>query len=123
VNDGTAPCEVGRCGQNGLVDCARCGRRICARHTVADFNYLPGGQRPYCVECDAERQELYRSYRVRGLRAILFSGGGALIGSVLGYLVAALVTADSFTHSIITDVGFMVGLAVALLASLRSARL
>lgn len=111
-------CEVEGCVETAVRHCANCGRALCRQHTVADYSHLPGGQRPYCVDCDAERRQLYQNVRTRGGRAILWSGAGAIAGSVIGYSVSALITPDSFAHTVTTDVGFVVGLAAALLVAL-----
>jgi hypothetical protein len=120
--DHIGTCEIDACGQMAVQRCAHCGRALCSGHVVEDYNYLPGGQRPYCVECDAERRQLYERIRRQGLRAIAWSGGGALAGSILGYVVGVVVTADSFTHTVTTDVGFVAGLGLALLVALPSIR-
>lgn len=113
-------CEIAECGETATVSCVNCGRGICPRHTVADYTNLPGGQRPYCAGCDAERRRLYQAARGRGFRAILWGVGGAVVGSAGGYLIGALASPDSFTHTVTTDLGFLAGLAVALLAAVRA---
>lgn len=118
----TRICAVASCTRAAETSCANCGRPLCREHTVADFSHLPGGQRPYCPECDARRRELYRAARSHGWKAILWSGGGALIGSAFGLVVGILVTRDSFAHTVTTDVGFLIGLAVALFLALRRGR-
>lgn len=119
MSDAVLRCGVSGCDREGTISCAHCDRLVCAEHAVADFTYLPGGQRPYCVDCDAERQRLYQATRFRGARLTLWSGAGAILGSIAAYLAAALVTADSFAHSIGAGAGFMVGLALALFFALR----
>jgi hypothetical protein len=114
-------CDVPECGAAALERCARCDRALCQNHVVRDYSHLPGGQRPYCPECDAERRRVYRTTRTLGLRAIVWSGAGAVVGSSLGYLAGALVTAESFTHTVTTDVGFVAGLAGALIMCLKRA--
>jgi hypothetical protein len=94
----------------------------CEQHAVANFNYLPGGQRPYCIDCDAEREELYQTMRRQGLRAIVWSGLGGIAGAIAGYGVGALVSSDSFVHTVSTDLGFLAGLALALAGSLSIAQ-
>ena len=116
------PCDVPECGAAAVERCARCGRALCQGHVVRDYSHLPGGQRPYCPQCDAERRQVYRTTRTLGLRAIVWCAAGAIVGSSIGYLVGAMVTADSFAHSVTTDVGFIVGLAGALLLSLNQAK-
>lgn len=122
TNDAAAQCEVRGCGQRGAVRCAHCDRPICPQHVVADFNYLPGGQRPYCVDCDLARRTMYQNVRFAGARTVGWSGIGALVGSVLGYLAAAALIADSSARSVATDVGFTAGLALGLLWSLKHAK-
>lgn len=120
VASDTAPlCEVRGCGQRSLVRCARCDRSICRQHVVADFTYLPGGQRPYCLDCDQERRTLYQAVRFAGARTLLGSGTGAVAGAALGYVGAAATISDSFTRSVVTDIGFMAGLVLGLLWSLK----
>ena len=111
-------CQIDRCPDAAKRHCARCERPICDRHTIADYHYLPGGQRPYCLECDAERQQLYQAMRVQGLRAIIWSGIGAIIGTFLGHTAGTLLSPDSFTHTVATDVGFLIGLGGALLGAI-----
>lgn len=112
-------CHVAGCSRAATLSCARCGAPVCDHHVVADYQYLPGGQRPYCVACDDERRQLYRAARRQGLKAILWSGSGAIVGSVLGAAVGAAVSTDSFAHTVAADVGFLLGLGVALLLALR----
>jgi hypothetical protein len=112
-------CHIRGCGRDGTMVCARCGQPVCDRHVVADFQYLPGGQRPYCSACDDERRQLYQAARRQGLKAILWSGGGAVVGSLLGGEVGVLLSLDSFAHTVTTDVGFVLGLAVALILAIR----
>ena len=111
-------CQIDRCPDAAKRHCAHCERPICDRHTIADYHYLPGGQRPYCLECDAERQQLYQAMRVQGLRAIIWSGIGAIIGTFLGHTAGTLLSPDSFTHTVATDVGFLIGLGAALLGAI-----
>ncbi|HEX5416439.1 MAG TPA: hypothetical protein VFZ25_12290 [Chloroflexota bacterium] len=112
-------CHIAGCGRDGTMVCARCGQPVCDRHVVADFQYLPGGQRPYCSACDDERRRLYQAARRQGLKAILWSGGGAVAGSLLGGEVGTLLFTDSFAHTVATDIGFVLGLAVALVLAVR----
>lgn len=107
-------CEVEACGKFATERCASCRRALCRDHTIADYAYLPGGQRPYCVECDSDRRQLYQVARRTGLRAVAWSAGGAVIGAAVGYVVGALATSNSFAHTVTTDVGFVLGLAAAL---------
>ncbi len=108
-------CEIGTCSQVATQRCTKCGRALCPDHTVTDYTHLPGGQRPYCSDCDAERRELYQRARQKGLSAVAWSAGGAITGSIAGYIVGALATSDSFAHTVTTDVGFVLGLIAALL--------
>lgn len=115
-------CEVSACHQQAVGECAHCHRALCADHTVIDYRHLPGGQRPYCLECDRERRSLYLEARRQGLRATAWSGVGAIVGAIVGYGVSVLLTPDSFTHSVTTDFGFISGLAIALSAALATNR-
>ena len=113
-------CEMGACSQVATQRCAGCGRALCHDHTVTDYTHLPGGQRPYCVDCDAQRRQLYQRARQKGLSAVAWSAGGAITGAIAGYVVGALATSDSFAHTVTTDVGFILGLIAALfIASTR----
>ncbi|MGH2458598.1 MAG: hypothetical protein ACRDIY_06990 [Chloroflexota bacterium] len=115
-------CGVDGCGAPATRRCASCGCALCRDHAIADYHHLPGGQRPYCRQCDGERRAIYRRLRVQGRRAIGWSAGGAFVGAVVGYLTVAAITPDSFSHTIGADVGFLVGLALALLVALSTAR-
>jgi len=57
--------------------------------------------------------------RRQGLRAILWSGGGGIAGSVIGAAIGAAVFQNSFAHTVTTDVGFLLGLGVALLLAIN----
>ncbi|HUX86244.1 MAG TPA: hypothetical protein VMW65_04520 [Chloroflexota bacterium] len=118
VSEALQNCQFVGCSVAAERRCARCMRQICDRHTIADYHHLPGGQRPYCLECDAERQQLYQAMRRQGLRAIVWSGIGAIIGAFLGHTAGTLLSPDSFTHTVTTDVGFLMGLGGALLGAL-----
>ena len=120
--DKSSTCDVDCCGALAVQHCGHCGRALCRQHTVTDYRHLPGGQRPYCQKCDAERREIYQRVRKQGIRAIAWSMGGAIVGAIGGYLTGAAITSDSFTHTVATDVGFIAGLAVALLGVLATAR-
>lgn len=112
-------CEVDACEEIAVQQCTNCGRALCRGHTVADYSHLPGGQRPYCTDCDAERRQVYRRVRAQGLRAIAGSAAGAVAGSAVGYLAGVVVTSASFTHTVTTDVGFIAGMSIGLVAALR----
>ena len=114
-------CEIDRCDASAVHQCANCGRALCRQHLVTDYRHLPGGQRPYCQKCDFERRQIYQRVRTQGVRAIAWSLGGAFIGAVVGFLTSAAITPDSFTHTIGTDLGFIAGLALALLGALSTA--
>ncbi len=112
-------CAATGCAEPAVTRCANCGLPFCARHLVADFANLPGGQRPYCAACDAARRALYQRVRGQGLRAIATSAVGALGGALVGSGVGLLLSTDSFAHTVTTDLGFLVGLAVALYLTFR----
>ena len=112
-------CNVVGCGRDATTYCERCKRPVCDRHVVSDYQHLPGGQRPYCSRCDGERQQLYQAMRRQGLKAIIWSGGGAIAGSLLGDAVGTAISSNSFAHTVVTDVGFLLGLAVALLLAIN----
>lgn len=115
-------CTVEQCAETAVTHCARCGQALCRRHAIADYTHLPGGQRPYCPVCDAERRRLYETVRVGAPRVILWSGIGAVLGAVVGRFIGVLATPDSFAHAITTDLGFVAGLAGALFIALESTR-
>jgi hypothetical protein len=118
VRDVDERCGVARCGQWASTRCVRCGRPLCAGHVVESYSYRPGGQRPFCPDCDAARERIYQSMRTQGLRAIVWSGAGAVIGSVVGHTVGDLISTNSFTHTFATDLGFLAGLGLALFGAL-----
>jgi len=115
-------CTIAQCAETAVTHCARCGQALCRRHAIADYTHLPGGQRPYCPVCDAERRRLYETVRVGAPRVILWSGIGAVLGAVVGRFIGVLATPDSFAHAITTDLGFVAGLAGALFIALESTR-
>lgn len=115
-------CEIDGCGGFPALLCARCGRALCRQHAIAAYQHLPGGQRPYCPECDAERRSLYEAVKPQGARAVAVSLAGAVLGAIGGYLASVAFTPDSFVHSIVTDVGFLAGLALALRWALSTGR-
>lgn len=115
-------CEIDRCDALAVRQCARCGRALCQQHLVTDYQHLPGGQRPYCQACDVERRQIYQRVRTQGARVIAWSLGGAVVGAITGFLTSAAITPDSFTHTVATDLGFVAGLALALLGALSTAK-
>lgn len=115
-------CEADSCHQPAISRCTRCGQALCAAHTVVDYRHLPGGQRPYCAECDRERRDVYAQARRQGARVTAWSAFGAIVGAIVGYGAGILLTPDSFTHTVTTDAGFLVGLAVALSVALATSR-
>ncbi|HLH72810.1 MAG TPA: hypothetical protein VKX96_05965 [Chloroflexota bacterium] len=118
----TQNCAIAGCSNVADRCCTRCRRSICVAHIVEDYHHLPGGQRPYCTECDAERQRLYQAMRRQGLRAIVWSGIGAVVGAFAGHTVGTLFSPASFTHTVATDIGFLLGLGAALFGALARAR-
>lgn len=115
-------CATQGCGRTGVAICCRCGSQVCERHLVTDDQHRPGGQRPSCTTCDRERREAYQLVRRHGLRAILWSGGGAIVGALAGEGIGHLITTDSFAHTVTTDLGFVLGLSFALYLALTTTR-
>ena len=114
-------CGVEACGHAAVLTCARCGTPVCEQHRIADYRRLPGGQRTYCLTCDADRRQLYQTVRSTGLRALVWSTGGAIGGSAIGFVLGHAVTSDGFAHTVTIDAGFVAGLSLALAAAVSSA--
>lgn len=115
-------CAIPNCSETATQRCYHCQRAICSGHTIQEFLHRPGGQRPYCIECDAERQRLYQGMRTQGFPALILSCVGAVIGAMGGYGIGTLVTTNSFGHTIATDVGFLGGFGLALWGALQRSR-